>query len=327
MAAVNKDNLNDAEKEQFSKYETRYSNIKSASYDVSVSWDWTTKRQDDGDDEGEGASCPLPTNSNTNTNTATTFTTSIRTNTNTGGDDQTTGTPDETLPPTGGPTTPTDEPTTTPVTTDEPITTTPVTTEEPPTTTTAEEPETTTTPIDTPSTSEAPETTTEQPPTTTEAPPTTTEAPPPVTTTSEAPPPVSTTPLRRLGRVCHNEADFPGHADIQSGAQSDFATKFSGIENGDGETDLFEGVKPFKLFGTDKHGVKYQYVASWVSGCVTEKDRQSFKYPVGMAGQETAYLFVREAYTECNNGGVGGKEQVGCILYEFTGGLGKFDES
>ncbi|KAF7557793.1 hypothetical protein G7Z17_g409 [Cylindrodendrum hubeiense] len=151
------------------------------------------------------------------------------------------------------------------------------------------------------------------------APITTSEAPPPVTTTEVADP-TPITPLARGGIVCHNEDDFPGHADISSSSQDDFSTDFSGLSGPNGDDDLFDGAGSVNLNTEDGHGVSYAYSVEWVSGCVTTQDTQDFRFPLPRDGIITAYLIVREAFTKCDNGGVGGQEQVGCLLYDFTGG-------
>ncbi|RYP91394.1 hypothetical protein DL770_002439 [Monosporascus sp. CRB-9-2] len=180
--------------------------------------------------------------------------------------------------------------------------------------TTTAEPTTTTEP---PTTSEEPITSKE--PTASEEPTTTTEEPP--TTTEEPPPPATpTTPLERGEIVCHNEADFPGHADISSSAQDDFSTDFSGLEGPGGSDDLGPDTGGITLSMQDGDGINYWYGVFWVQGCVTETATQNFRFPLGSPSSITAYLLMRENYTKCNNGGVGGKVQVGCLEYTFTGG-------
>ena len=111
--------------------------------------------------------------------------------------------------------------------------------------------------------------------------------------TSAAPTP--TTPLTRGPLKCFNEADFPGHADVQSGDQDTFSVDFSGVELGT----VGPGDAPIKLRRTDRHGVNYDYRVEWLAGCVTTVDRQSFQFPLGIASAYTAYLLVREDYTNC----------------------------
>ncbi|KAH7009573.1 hypothetical protein EDB80DRAFT_775982 [Ilyonectria destructans] len=137
------------------------------------------------------------------------------------------------------------------------------------------------------------------------------------TTTQDA---IPTTPLTRQAIVCHNEADFPGHADINGGSQDDYSTDFSGLSGPNGDDNLYDGAGTVELSKSDKHGVSYYYSVNWIDGCVTTQDTQNFRFPLGMGGIITAYLMVREDYTKCSNGGVGGSVQVGCLLYTFTGG-------
>ncbi|KAI1159223.1 pectate lyase superfamily protein-domain-containing protein [Nemania serpens] len=153
------------------------------------------------------------------------------------------------------------------------------------------------------------------PPTT--SPPTTS---PPTTSPPTSSPTQSITPLTRGPINCFNEADFPGHGDVSSSAQDQFSQFFS---DEDTQVDTIGPDTPdVTLHGTDQHGVNYDYSAAWVDGCFTTVAEQSFGFPLGSPSQITAYLLVREDYTKCNNGGVGGSCQVGCLLYTFTGALG-----
>ncbi|KAL2272678.1 hypothetical protein FJTKL_06234 [Diaporthe vaccinii] len=131
-------------------------------------------------------------------------------------------------------------------------------------------------------------------PTTTIGPGTTTTSAPPTT------PPTPETPITRGDVDCFDEADFPGHADIQSGDQDDFSQAFSNLRGSVGDDDTIgPGDGAVTLRRTDSHGVNYDYSCSWVPGCVTEVDRQSFGFPLGSPSEITAYLFVREDYTKC----------------------------
>ncbi len=104
------------------------------------------------------------------------------------------------------------------------------------------------------------------------------------------------TPLTRGPINCFNEADFPGHADVQSGDQDTFSVDFSGLA----DTTIGPGDAPIRLHRTDGHGVNYDYRVEWVAGCVTTVERQSFRFPLGMSQSLiTAYLLVREDYTKC----------------------------
>ncbi len=130
------------------------------------------------------------------------------------------------------------------------------------------------------------------------APKTTIDAAPSSTSTST--PSKPTTPITRGGINCFKESDFPGHADIQSGAQDDFSAAFSNLRTQMGGSDLLgPGDQPVTLRRTDSHGVNYDFSCRWVPGCVTSVEKQSFGFPMGDYSLVTAYLLVREDYTKC----------------------------
>ncbi|RYC61691.1 hypothetical protein CHU98_g4510 [Xylaria longipes] len=146
-------------------------------------------------------------------------------------------------------------------------------------------------------------------------------SPPTTSPPSSSPTPTqSITPLTRGPINCFDEDDFPGHGDVSSSAQDDLSQEFSDIYP-EVET-IGPNTQGVTLHGTDGHGINYDYSAEWVDGCVTTVAEQDFGFPLGSPSLITAYLLVREDYTKCNNGGVGGSCQVGCLLYTFTGALG-----
>ncbi|KAF9873206.1 putative glucan -beta-glucosidase protein [Colletotrichum karsti] len=127
----------------------------------------------------------------------------------------------------------------------------------------------------------------------------TTSIGPSTTTTPPTSAPTPVTPQTRGPINCFNEADFPGHADIQSGDQDDYSTAFSDLRTQMGDNDLIgPGDPAVTLRRTDSHGVNYDYSCSWVPGCKTEVDKQSFGFPLGSPSLITAYLLVREDYTK-----------------------------
>ncbi|KAK4164601.1 glucan-beta-glucosidase [Cladorrhinum sp. PSN259] len=146
-----------------------------------------------------------------------------------------------------------------------------------------------------------------------------------VGSSSPSTPDPSIKPLTRGPINCFNEADFPGHADIQSGDQDEGSKGFSNLRGQMGDDDsIGPGDAPIRFNLKDSHDVNYDYRVEWVAGCVTTVQRQSFGFPLGMSQSLiTAYLLVRESYTKCGgNGGVGGSCQAGCLLYTFEGGRG-----
>ncbi|RYC55050.1 hypothetical protein CHU98_g11165 [Xylaria longipes] len=151
------------------------------------------------------------------------------------------------------------------------------------------------------------------------------------TTTTTEPTPTPTTvitPLQVFDIVCNSEADFPGHGDVSPGAQDNFAVHFSGLDGPGGSEYMSSTTPTFEMKIADKHGISYDYSVGWVPGCVTTVDEQSFRYPlavgdlnvvVGDPSKVTAYWLLRVVFTDCNNRGVGGKRQAGCLEYTFTG--------
>ncbi|KAK8093891.1 glucan -beta-glucosidase protein [Apiospora hydei] len=116
---------------------------------------------------------------------------------------------------------------------------------------------------------------------------------------------------------CHRPADFPGHADIAAEDQQNFSVDFSGQSH----SGLKPGSKPIYMKASGTHDISYEYEARWIDGCETTVPSQSFQSPLGEGnGDITAYLLVREDFTKCNNGGIGGWTQVGCLKYTFWGG-------
>ena len=129
---------------------------------------------------------------------------------------------------------------------------------------------------------------------------TTTEEPPTITTEEPSQP---TTPLEKQEIKCHDESDFPGHADIGGSFQRYFAREFGQqhVEGSDGETSdkFYPDSNPVRLFREDSDGISYEYTATWVSGCVTETEYQSFRYPLGEDSEVTAVSLVQDNFSKC----------------------------
>ncbi|KXH55384.1 hypothetical protein CSAL01_11318 [Colletotrichum salicis] len=102
---------------------------------------------------------------------------------------------------------------------------------------------------------------------------------------------------------CHNEADFPGHADIHAAWQWEATKSFCDSDQGkrifttyqDPAENHYPVVYRLRYRWKDMWKVNYDFYVQWVAGC-------------------------RTAFG--NNGGVGGATQVGCLLYTFNGGKG-----
>lgn len=66
--------------------------------------------------------------------------------------------------------------------------------------------------------------------------------------------------------------------------------------------------------------VNYLYEVQWLVGCGPITVAQEPRAPIGKTW--TCNQLLEGAYTGCDNGGVGGYLDAGCLTYTFTGGLG-----
>ncbi|KAF2962903.1 hypothetical protein GQX73_g10672 [Xylaria multiplex] len=147
------------------------------------------------------------------------------------------------------------------------------------------------------------------------------ESPTEVPTTTSAEliptPTMNITPLKAFDIVCNNEADFPGHADISSSWQKKFAHIIHTFWKPDGGF-MYSSSPVIDAKLKDNHGIMYEYSVAWVPTCITITDGQSFQFPLGTQ-DVTAEGLLEDNYKLCNNGGVGGSRQVGCLKYTFIG--------
>lgn len=68
------------------------------------------------------------------------------------------------------------------------------------------------------------------------------------------------------------------------------------------------------------NNVNYMFEVAWVPGCKYTSDSQNTATPIG--GHPNCEDLMKETFYGCNNGGVGGSIEAGCLTYSFTGGLG-----
>lgn len=136
-------------------------------------------------------------------------------------------------------------------------------------------------------------------------------------TEAPAPPEEVITPLEEGPVFCKNpDGD---HRDVNPGSQRTLADHFC-------EADLLDtsiikvepGMEPFSSTKQDNHGVNYYYEVKWVDGCKTTVDGQDPSFPLGGRDPSCQDLFVR-AFKNCDNGGIGGYVDAGCVRYTFLG--------
>ncbi|KAK8102373.1 hypothetical protein PG984_015519 [Apiospora sp. TS-2023a] len=82
------------------------------------------------------------------------------------------------------------------------------------------------------------------------------------------------------------------------------------------------------LYTLDSHGVPYQFNIWWKEGCTLENGGPTealISDPLGNAPDDdrSCGRYLHANYFHCNNGGVGGAIQVGCLVYEFKADVGE----
>ncbi|CZR36151.1 uncharacterized protein FPRO_03589 [Fusarium proliferatum ET1] len=123
---------------------------------------------------------------------------------------------------------------------------------------------------------------------------------------------------------CNNEDDFRGHVDISSGAAYDVifdACTHSDKENLYMTSESEPYVKEFK--DTDSH--KHRVTWSWIDGCSMKNEKVSVLDPLDEGllsrGVMRCVMVLIDAWFGCDNGGVGGSEDVGCVRYKLDSGI------
>ncbi|PIA99864.1 hypothetical protein CB0940_02535 [Cercospora beticola] len=169
--------------------------------------------------------------------------------------------------------------------------------------------------------------------------------PDPTTSTSIAPS-ISATALpdfrdlKHLGdvtRKCYDPAKFRGHGDVHDGNVNMFADK---VCKKFGDLELTPESKPFihreQASGGDQ--INIDFVVSWIPGCrlrdgngeLVDKQKIDFKWypekenPHGVDWDASACIAIfMTNHAGCNNEGVGGSTDAGCLRYTTTGGRGE----
>lgn len=141
-------------------------------------------------------------------------------------------------------------------------------------------------------------------------------------TTTQPPEPTRTfAPFKIRNLKCHDESDFPNHVDIRK----------KGVENGAiwvcEKYDWFKKpVGPGRAtyvqeYWEDEWGAKYHFAAGWIEGCETTVEYQFPDDPFGIGGGMCKNIFWDLIWGDCNNGGVGGTIDAGCLRYNLEAGI------
>ncbi|KAK2480796.1 hypothetical protein H9L39_06435 [Fusarium oxysporum f. sp. albedinis] len=122
-------------------------------------------------------------------------------------------------------------------------------------------------------------------------------------------------PLVQQDPECLEPADGD-HGAIDPGTQDDYAEDFSSQEP-DGGWEAGADIQ--HSYKETCHGVVYEYKVNWAQDCITDGDTQDIRWPLGQAGDITAYSLMRDAFEKCNNGGIGGSIQAGPLNFPKVG--------
>ncbi|KAK6840069.1 hypothetical protein PG987_005935 [Apiospora arundinis] len=127
--------------------------------------------------------------------------------------------------------------------------------------------------------------------------------------------------MREYDRVCYKKEDFTDKGAINRDIVSYFAAnvcqKSDPVRKDDKST--------FRHMYTNGEGreAAYQVNIWWKEGCTLENNGPTEMSPWNPLGKSkddgflTCDRYLFDKYRECNNGGVGGTIQVGCLVYEF----------
>ncbi|KAF6813590.1 hypothetical protein CMUS01_12799 [Colletotrichum musicola] len=76
--------------------------------------------------------------------------------------------------------------------------------------------------------------------------------------------------------------------------------------------------------GIDQWGINHDFKVEWKRGCNTMERVQGIQLPLGEPPTPSPNCvdLMRANYDNCDNGGVGGSVQVGCLIFTYNGGRG-----
>ncbi|KAF5716584.1 hemolysin-III family [Fusarium globosum] len=119
--------------------------------------------------------------------------------------------------------------------------------------------------------------------------------------------------------LCGDEDSLQGHAEIhdQRVRQTSFEWCFLPAVKGL----MSAGDACVISAQADSADVLYEYSICWADDCIGKA--QDMQKPLGEGGPRCETILHRYAWKACNNGGVGGQVQAGCLIYKVRAGVGK----
>jgi hypothetical protein len=130
--------------------------------------------------------------------------------------------------------------------------------------------------------------------------------------------------------VCHDEDDYPEHKPVDPGFIEKSTINpcyLSGDKTMAADSEPY-GFAQFDSPGDPQfnhvvHPAYYEYRIAWIEGCEGEPQGAAQNVTSSQAqpgDPRTCREIFVAAYEDCDNGGVGGYVDVGCLRYTFTGG-------
>lgn len=123
------------------------------------------------------------------------------------------------------------------------------------------------------------------------------------------------TALTQTPPVCDQESAFPNHGNVQLA----WIIYHSGSPCAGASDKNMKAGDPAIDWRTVESGVGYHYNIQWIPGCKTTTDTQNVGIPLAVQnpGPSICQNVFITMYNGCNNEGVGGSIDMGCLRYTF----------
>ncbi|KAJ4263323.1 hypothetical protein NW762_006141 [Fusarium torreyae] len=124
---------------------------------------------------------------------------------------------------------------------------------------------------------------------------------------------------------CNSEDDFPGHADINLDSVL-WAVNKACTSVKDDNMHMSPVYKPYAIEQEDLDTHQHRFTWSWIEDCTMDNEYVVLYDPfdegeINKAGEYRCTNILYQAWSQCNNGGVGGSQDVGCVRYLIESGI------
>ncbi|KAK8134605.1 hypothetical protein PG984_006617 [Apiospora sp. TS-2023a] len=114
-------------------------------------------------------------------------------------------------------------------------------------------------------------------------------------------------------QFCHATFNFPGHKDVRREDVINTANKACAAAPQKFTKDTPRWQKKYTEGGTD-----YFYSIEWQGGCRTDVEEQDIQMLDGKTRYPNCWHMMHDSWANCDNDGVGGNRQAGCLQYTFS---------